>query len=84
MKKYLEFYNQCVDSGWCPFLCNHFGSAEPLFSLFVPNKQEMMEHLNDGFESFAWGSMVAEDDGQRFNAFRQNIVLFMAAMNNEL
>jgi hypothetical protein len=93
MKKYLSLYKKWIDTGKSGFLCPTFQpfgieSMDPLFALFIPTDEEMIEHSSDGFEGFgpasAWGSYEVESDGRRFNDFRQNIVLLMAAMNGEL
>lgn len=85
-KKYLELYKKWLESGKLPTglgLCNEFGtyaSGEPekdgigywndeLFATMCPPK----------YGNSYWGGPVGE-----FTPLRQTIVLFMAAMNDEL
>lgn len=95
MKKktpYLDFYYKCVkDGNIMPVrgLCEVFGKwfeapykwkyYHPLFELMFP------EPYNGGSTPY-WGSEseFREDDEYKLTPLRQNIVLFMAAMNGEL
>jgi hypothetical protein len=89
-KKYLELFYQFHKDG-CPFLCHHFNAEDlpwrsnkqdPLFLLFVPNEKEISDHIKEGFSSNAWGGSRLGDSS--FTDLRQNIILLMAAMNDEL
>jgi hypothetical protein len=89
MGKYLDFYNKCAEDQHCPFLCHQFTSEmygledDPLFTLFKPTAEELYDHVKDGYGRVAWGCM-GHGISYEFTDLRQNIVLFMAAMNNEL
>lgn len=85
--KYLKFYHRCAKTGTVPGLnglCQNFEKEKYFnkkFELFIPTKDEK--------EKLFAGAYWAEDDnpmflGEFFGPTRQNIVLLMAAMNNEL
>ena len=80
MGKYLKFYKECLRYGFMPNpgLCYTF-RYDPLFQLIDPERGEMISY---------WGH-DGDDDSEHiirfeFTPLRQNIVLLMAAMNNEL
>jgi hypothetical protein len=89
-KKYLSLYYLWMEKEMLPKregLCTEFGDYDalnnkwyfrrnPLFLLMMP---EAYEHGRTGF----WAGSN-QDDWWKFNDLRQNIVLLMAAMNNEL
>jgi hypothetical protein len=96
MGKYLDFYKKCMDDGsrlpwWseterCNGLCPAFymymddGFAE-LKSLFEP---ELPEGEEENDINRFWGSGDPSSPRMtEFTSLRQNIVLFLAAMNNE-
>ena len=82
--KYLPLYYEWMEIGWFPFLCHRFTRYNnPYFSLFRPTWEELDQHEQDGYLRGAWGVKVKDSAGEP-TAFRQNIVLFMAAMNGEL
>ena len=89
-KKYLHIYEKFIGSYTMFFLCHHFDDHDDLFNLMKPTileLQRLFPKHNCCWENTnrAWGSYT--DDGtilSGFNPFRQNIVLFMAAMNGEL
>jgi hypothetical protein len=57
------------------------------FKLFKPNSDERKEHCREEGGYVAWGSYGEYNEERvkyKFNPFRQNIVLFMAAMAGEL
>lgn len=74
-----------------PYLCLVFTSVadrsipdDELFLLLQPTQTELMEHVKEGYFVGSWG---VHRTNERLNAptdLRQNIVLFMAAMNGEL
>lgn len=88
-KKYLPFYYECLETGRLPHngLCTSLGGVE----LFRPFQSD----VNSDENSWYWGY-----DGTRFTEYydnaqnvrrqyeftplRQNIVLFLAVMHNEL
>lgn len=81
--KYLPFYNKCIKSGKIPDwgLCYSF-HGNSFFQLIDPE--------NGRHESY-WGYSESVSDyvdyvsvRTEFTPLRQNIVLLMAAMNNEL
>lgn len=85
-KKYLLLYEKWVKTGYIPGdgLCNcycngHRLAKHELMKLFEPFRKES--------ERIWWAGEVGTTGTEylsRFNPFRQNIILFMAAMNNEL
>lgn len=87
-KKYLPLYHDWMERDWFPFLCNYFDfscdeEASDLFSLFVPTKPELVKHAKEGYSHGAWGVKKYDRSGDP-TPLRQNIILFMAAMDNEL
>jgi hypothetical protein len=89
--KYLQFYIDCMernerlpDYG----LCNALGGT--LLELFEPTASDEKELIKEGLSALYWASGYPTDskyDLQRWHSFtplRQTIVLFMAAINNEL
>jgi hypothetical protein len=91
--KYLELYHRWMKTGRIEHylghkpngLCNTEISSCDLFQLFVPEESTV-----DG--NAYWASGISGDEyannrercTAEFTPLRQNIVLFMAAMNNEL
>lgn len=82
-KKYLKLYEEWMENGEFPFLCIYFDGKDPLFELFQPDREELCQHVDDGYCLRAWGVMN-EDDWWAPTPLRQTIVLFLAAMNGEL
>lgn len=83
-KKYLPLYYKWAKSGEISSngLCNCFGEKDALFDLLKPESHQYMYWGNDGVAAF---QVTSDRDWTRgFNALRQNIVLLLAAMNNEL
>ena len=84
---YLDFYYHCMKTGLMPTwgLCNKFKHCE-LFKLIDPEVGHNITYW--GFE-LPWPKKAANPnymDEVRFSftPLRQTIVLFLAAMNNEL
>ncbi len=66
------------------YLCHEFKDDKYFQFLFKPTTdKEIEQHVRDGYARYAWGESLSDADG-KFTPLRQNIVLFMAAMNNEL
>lgn len=70
-------------------LCDYFEDSKhaDLFLLMKPTEKDYAELREKGLSTYVWAS--GKSLGQpgcyyRFNGLRQNIVLFMAAMNGEL
>jgi hypothetical protein len=85
--KYLRFYIDCMQCNSMPKdgLCNSL--ADDLLVLFEPTEQDAMELTEEGKSVVYWGSGCTKENPQRwykFSTLRQTIVLFMAAINNEL
>jgi hypothetical protein len=79
-KKYLKFYKECMKSGRMPDagLCFVFGNDDLFNSMFAYQ-----------MECFYWGYNGTDKYNRNkvaftFTPMRQTIVLFLAAMNNEL
>jgi hypothetical protein len=91
MKKYLKFYEDCAEIGFIPIntkngvvggLCGNFGNE--VMSLFEPTPEDCRE-----YNVCTWGFWGHDDWldiywDTSFGPTRQNIVLFLAAMNGEL
>lgn len=86
MKKYLKFHDQCLLTGWMPKegLCGCFPNDNHL-KHFDPGPDR---NGFDYFWAFDGNDNRIELDSTMiahcYTTIRQNIVLFMAAMNNEL
>lgn len=76
-KMYVELYRRSK-SGYAVYLCSHFEGE--LFNLVKPT----MEDSKKTFSTLMWGRDSWEERSGEFNGLRQNLVLLMAAMNNEL
>lgn len=82
-KKYLPLYFKWMkNGGWMPEagLCNCFGDFvtaeyDDLFKIMIPDNVDMLPSAWAGGEN---------DSVYDFTELRQNIVLLMAALNNEL
>jgi hypothetical protein len=66
------------------FLCSIY-EDDDLFTLFKPTDKELDKHATEGYSTYAWGEPHKPAGGiaGHFTPLRQNIVLLMAAMNNE-
>lgn len=86
-KKYLPFYYEWIKTGKMSDdgLCYIFGQ-DYLFKLFIPNPEEELELERNLLPTIFWGKGTIDGlyNGGGFSPLRQNIVLLMAAMNNEL
>jgi hypothetical protein len=86
-KKYLKFYQECLDSGRMPDagLCICLGKRK--MEIFQPIGREV-NYYDGVLTGLYWASDVNPGDSfarhYGFSPTRQNIVLFLAAMNNEL
>lgn len=90
-KKILDYYKQFSktgeldQSGLCLLLRDTPYNRE-LF-LFKPTKEDFDELCNDGLSKGWWASLLPNDSLEKMSAFtpmRQTILLFIAAMHNEL
>ena len=93
-KKYLSIYELWAPKGKMlpgetrdtSGLCDYF-NGDPLFELMKPTVKDEEQLRHEGKSTYVWASDVGyEEDGEffTFNPLRQTIVLFMAAMNDEL
>lgn len=98
MKKHLEFYKQCMETG-C-LASNGLGTGlcaaaeagfidKQLLRIMQPTDLDENELIAEGYSNGWWGSGMLLMDGHdekrySFTTLRQTIVLFMAAMNDEL
>lgn len=84
-KKYLPLYEKWMKTGSLPGksgLCKEFDNDD-LFTLFKPTSSDYIR-IQKNREPYAW--WANDDFGQigQFTDTRKNIVLLMAALNNEL
>jgi hypothetical protein len=82
MKKYLKLYEAWMMDDSFPFLCHAVGN-DLLFEPFIPTDEELDEHVKEDYARHAWG-VKHTDRSYAPTPLRQNIILFMAAMNEEL
>lgn len=92
MGKHLDFYKKCIedkrmpDFGLCLCATRNLIS-EKILDRFEPSHKDMVIIQRQGLSSGYWGSGLSSEDHNRlftFTPLRQTIVLFMAAINNEL
>lgn len=88
MKKktpYLDFYNLCMKTGLMPKdgLCNSLREFGYGCDQFIPLHNEADFFMYWGSDQTA-GKVNMREHMFAFNPLRQTIVLFLAAMNNEL
>ncbi len=95
-KKYLKLYKEWIKTGKIGTdsvgnhngLCNtHKLGSDPLFELFIPNIEDEVQLEKDGLSTSYWASGQDKNDydnNYAFTPLRQTIVLFLAAMNDEL
>lgn len=88
MNNYLDSYYKWMETEEMPDdgLCNCFISNESL-ELFKPNQEQVNRLRDEELSELYWGSGLHYNHPDRYSRFtelRQTIVLFMAAMNNEL
>lgn len=91
-EKYLDFYMKCMEDGKMPNggLCGSIG--EGVIRRFKPLEKRpgYGDNWYWGFtgESYTWSFFLSHSEKNEivysFSPLRQNIVLFLAAMNNEL
>jgi hypothetical protein len=88
-KKYLKTYHKFCELGKATFLCDYYRN-DKLFDLFKPTKEELIPHAKEGYsvdldrvDAGIWGCYERKNMYE-FTELRQNIILFMAAMNGEL
>ena len=86
--KYLELYKRwakngeiplCIDSGLCGGLCGSILYKDHEFRELFASGQSKFTYWAMGFNCKSEYEVMFD-----FNPIRQNIVLFLAAMNNEL
>lgn len=90
-KKYLKFYEECIEKGSMDKqgLCNNF-RLDTLLPLFEPESETEyppLMSLNSRYCHWAFDGESNPTDvpsSLEFTELRQTIVLFMAAMNEEL
>ena len=93
--KHLKFYKDYIETGKMPVegLCKaavyDLIDGEILIKYFRPSSEELHEMNKRGEEAAYWASNTKKNvkDNEKifkFNTLRQNIVLFMAAINKEL
>lgn len=85
-KKFLDFYLEHIKYGELPFagICCCFDEDEEAINqidLFEPTHEEAAQY---GHGVGWWGRVVGKETLTEFTPFRQNVILFLAAMNDEL
>lgn len=78
--KHLQFYMDCIETKEMPnagLCCNAWRGYidEDILDLFAPKNESPFAY---------WANRRRNDCAYKFNYLRQTIVLFMAAINNEL
>lgn len=84
--EYLKIYKEWMERGKMPKdgLCLYFGKYHKLLRLFRPTDEDFEELYRLGLPGVYWGRESFYYKRDDFTPLRQTIVLFMAAMNNEL
>lgn len=85
--RYLAFYKRCIERGALPSagLCGTRISNTPLFDQITPSASDINKLRKANLPSSFWGMETFSVTGLRdFTPLRQNLVLLLAAMNNEL
>lgn len=88
---YLKMYREWMEAGritpnTCSGLCDYFGTGDPILELMQPTEEDK-DKLRSSYAgaSTYWGAETREEYlNDLFGPFRQTVLLFMAAMNNEL
>jgi len=88
-RKHLCFYLDHIKSGvipsWGLCSCSLYGYLDDrLLDLFTPSSDDLGQLIKEGSATCYWGSGTNTDMLCKFTTLRQTIVLFMAAINNEL
>lgn len=91
MGKYLDFYKRCLKVGRMPNrgLCNCRAINKSDLKLFIPSYEDIPNIIVcEGYWAFDgeafFGAFSFSERCFAFSELRQTIVLFMAAMNDEL
>jgi hypothetical protein len=90
-KKYLPLYYEWMKTGTMPSagLCEIFYDfaedyEDCFFSLMKPTQSDYDQLFDENLPRIYWGLGEPIGSTKAFTPLRQNIVLFMAAMNGEL
>jgi len=88
---YMQFYYQCMESGCLPDrgLCHSIGdprrsAINPGLWVFTNKDLQLFEPIEPQLHYWGCEDYVSYDITHGFTPLRQTIVLFLAAMNNEL
>lgn len=92
--KYLPLYYKCMETGELPIdgLCNYLIVEGGDIQLMYPTCEDFDNLRFEGKPTTYWASYEGYEDDRKtrgirmygFTPLRQTIVLFLAAMNNEL
>lgn len=82
---YLDFYRYSTTLGQMPAstVCIEF-KRRPVYELFRPTTADKEQLRLEAKTSHAWGSDSIEIRSYEFTELRQNIVLFCAAIRNQI
>lgn len=95
-KSFMDIYKQWVKAGRMTDvdgqevsgLCDLFGSGKAgesqLFELMRPTDFDLHQLREEGQNTCCWASGSSDFEWHKFTELRQTIILFLAAMNNEL
>lgn len=64
-------------------LCDAFGKQET-FRLFMPTINDKNQLFEEGKNRFCWASDSWSEQFHKYTTLRQNIIIFCAAIENEL
>lgn len=92
--RYIDFHNESLKTGWMvrnpgagpnqtSGLCDAFGRQET-FRLFIPTINDEEQLFEEGKNTFCWASDDCTERFGEYTLFRQTIILFCAAIENEL
>lgn len=90
--RFIDLYYEWMEKGELPEdgLCKSIPEElRAIFSMVIPTEEDEVTLMSEGFSGFFWASEEPLDGDdevrwRRFGELRQSIILFYAAINNEL